>query len=144
MKRTKTAIFDLSAIYWRNWHASKNEEQSSAKQKTLAYIRERYSSFDKMCVALDSPPYERKDIFPAYKANREEKPKAATEELRNTIESLRNDGHYILSCKGQEEEAVSKPKKWDYLNVHQGISNIQFRSSGLYRFRANLLKSEPF
>jgi 5'-3' exonuclease len=101
----KTALIDLSAIFWRNWHSTADEELSKAGRKTLALIKSLYAPFDEVKICVDSPPYKRKEIFPEYKHGREH-PKAALEELDKCKRAIAKDGWPILSCQGAEADDV--------------------------------------
>lgn len=100
-----TQIIDLSALYWRNWHASDGDEVSSARRKTLGFVRSLYGSGD-VIVALDSPPYKRKDVYPEYKANRPERNEAAIEELKRCTKEILDDGWKVASAPGYEADDV--------------------------------------
>jgi hypothetical protein len=98
-------IIDLSALYWRNWHASDGDEVSSARRKTLGFVRSLYGNGD-VIVALDSPPYWRTDEYPEYKANRADRSEAAQEELKRCTEEILNDGWKVASAKKYEADDV--------------------------------------
>lgn len=102
----KQAIIDLSAIYRRYWHMSEGENVNSAARKTLAFVRRLYEADIEIIVALDAPPYKRKEVYPEYKANREPMSAAIKHELDKTIESIRNDGWKIARCQGYEADDV--------------------------------------
>lgn len=106
MNDKQIAIVDLSAIYRRYWHASEGEDMSSAKRKTLSFVRSLYSDHSEVIVALDSPPYKRSEVYPEYKANRQPMPAAIADELKNTIENIANDGWKIAKCDGYEADDV--------------------------------------
>jgi 5'-3' exonuclease len=101
-----TAIIDLSALYWRNWHLSETEELSSAQRKTLGFVRSLYADYDNIYVAIDRPPYKRCDVFPDYKANRPPRNEAAVEELKKTIDAIKKDGWRVAYCDGYEADDV--------------------------------------
>lgn len=101
-----TAIVDLSALYWRNWHSSEGDEVSSAKRKTLGFVNGIFGQYENIIVALDAPPYKRKEFYPEYKSNRPERNEAAIEELKNTVEAIAADGHTVARCQGMEADDV--------------------------------------
>jgi 5'-3' exonuclease len=105
-KKNTIAVIDLSAIYRRYWHASEGENMSSAKRKTLSFVRSLHSEYEEIIVALDCPPYKRKELYPDYKANRPEIPEAIKEELKNTVESIASDGWKIARCEGAEADDI--------------------------------------
>jgi 5'-3' exonuclease len=100
-----TALIDLSAIFWRNWHATADEEMSSAGRKTLSLIQSLYNKHDEIKVVVDSPPYKRKEVYPEYKANREH-PAAAIEELKKCKVAIMKDGWPVLGADGAEADDV--------------------------------------
>lgn len=102
----RKAIIDLSAIFWRMYHGSEGEEQSSAKRKTLGFVRNLYTGFDDVLVAVDCPPYRRKEMYPEYKANRTERPIALLEELKQTREAILSDGWAVLTSPGAEADDI--------------------------------------
>lgn len=101
-----TAIIDLSAIFRRYWHASEGENVSSAKRKTLEFVRSLYGDHDDIVVALDSPPYKRSEVYPEYKANREPMPESIKSELKATVEEIACDGWKVAKCQGYEADDV--------------------------------------
>jgi 5'-3' exonuclease len=98
------AIVDLSAVFWKHWHASDGEEINKAKRQTVAMIQRLGNEHDKVYVAIDSPPYKRKDVLPEYKATRTERPEMAIETLRETIDAL--DGCILCRSQGWEADDV--------------------------------------
>jgi DNA polymerase-1 len=84
---------------------SDGEEVSMARRKTIGFIRGLYSE-GPVIVALDSPPYNRVEIYQEYKSNRPEKNEAAVEELRNCIEEIKTDGHSVAYAPGYEADDV--------------------------------------
>jgi 5'-3' exonuclease len=105
---TTLLLIDLSAIFWAAWHASANEELSAAFEKTLTAARRLIESekADHVAIACDFPPYKRKAILPAYKANREAAPPLATEQLRKVEQRLRDDGLTVWSVPGYEADDI--------------------------------------
>ena len=100
-----TQIIDLSALYWRNWHASDGDEVSSARRKTLGFVRSLYTG-GSVIVAIDKPPYKRTEMYPEYKANRPERNEAAIEELKRCIEEIKADGWKVAYAPGYEADDV--------------------------------------
>jgi len=106
MDKLVTNIIDLSALYWRNWHASDGDEISSARRKTLGFIRSLYSDTSQVIVALDSPPYLRSKVYDDYKKNRPQKPEAALQELKRCIDEILEDGWMVAKAAGYEADDV--------------------------------------
>jgi 5'-3' exonuclease len=100
------ALVDLSAVYWRYYHATEGEAQNSAKRMTLTFVRELYADFDDIKVALDCPPYRRKEIYPEYKANRPERDKQQIELLKQAQDEILKDGWSVLTCPGAEADDI--------------------------------------
>jgi 5'-3' exonuclease len=100
-----STLIDLSSIYWRYWHISESGGQSSAARKTMGMVGGLFQIFNDVKICIDSPPYERNEIYPEYKAGRE-KPIGAVEELKRCIAELKQDGWPILSCQGWEADDV--------------------------------------
>lgn len=101
-------LIDLSATFWACWHASANEELSAAYEKTLSGVRRLIDAekADHVAIACDFPPYKRKAILPAYKANREAAPPLAVEQLRKVEQRLRDDGLVVWSVAGYEADDI--------------------------------------
>ena len=102
------ALIDISAIYWRMWHASAESDVSTARRKTMAVvdgIGNRHG-IENCVVCCDSPPYWRKEYFPQYKAQREERSAASIEELSRAIESCADAGYSIARADGMEADDV--------------------------------------
>ena len=106
MKRL--AIVDLSSVYWRNWHATKNEPVSEAHDLTVAKVHEIAARYDACVLALDpGGKLKRHEIYPEYKANRTEKDAASVAELQRCLERLvKRDGFLAFSTPGYEADDV--------------------------------------
>lgn len=105
-EQKKIALVDLSAIFWRFYHASSGDSQNSARQKTLAFVSNLLAGFKEIKVCVDCPPYKRKEIYPEYKANREERPMALIEDLKRVQEELVDRGWDLLTCPGAEADDI--------------------------------------
>ena len=101
----KLTLFDLSAIFRQFWHASENDEVSTAQNRTLAYVTQNAGA-DLVAICIDSPPYKRKAIDPEYKAHREKAPEVMHEQLRQTIAALDADGRHVLGAEGYEADDI--------------------------------------
>lgn len=99
-------LIDLSGIYWANWHATADKEISAAFDATVRRIADLAHAEPLVAVCCDAPPYWRKEIAPAYKANREAAPPMAVEQLARVIERLRADGLLLWSSPGFEADDV--------------------------------------
>jgi 5'-3' exonuclease len=101
------ALVDLSYLFKKNWHGQPRDAQPGAAAQAvldqLAAVRE---SVEHVIVCLDSPPYRRKQLDPAYKAQRE---KPADEELSQKkwlLERIERDGYQVARAKGYEADDV--------------------------------------
>lgn len=99
-------LIDLSGLYWVLWHASKDAELSTAYERTLAKVASLANGFDHVAICADRGPYKRKEMSAAYKAQRDEAPPLAVEQLERVKRRLEADGHLIWECKGYEADDV--------------------------------------
>ena len=105
--RQRTLLLaDLSAIFWRNWHATANEDLSEAQRRTVDKIRVLADGFDHVAICCDAPPYKRTEIRGDYKANRDKKDATSVEQLRRTAQRLKADGFLLWGAKGYEADDV--------------------------------------
>lgn len=99
-------LLDLSYIFRRHWHVSANKPVSTSYEGTLNEVREWCSSADYAAVCIDSPPYLRKEIYPDYKANREQAPQQMFGEIDRVIAKLRDDGFFVIGSEGYEADDI--------------------------------------
>ena len=60
-------LLDLGSIYWSAWHASANDEISTARNATLGKVMQLRSTYPGLCaVCCDSQKSWRKDEYPEY------------------------------------------------------------------------------
>lgn len=99
-------LIDLSAIFWANWHATKDLDVSEAFALTVGRVHQ--LSGDGLCaVCCDAPPYtHRKALLPTYKAQREAAPPAAIGQLKRVKERLIADGFVLWDVPGYESDDV--------------------------------------
>ena len=100
------ALIDLSAIFRRAWHASENEEVSSAVNKTVAKVVASAAGYDGVAICCDRPPYKRKEIFAEYKAHREKQPASMYEQLFAVEKQLDADGYHLIGSPGYEADDI--------------------------------------
>lgn len=103
---TELLLIDLSSLFWQAWHASVNDEISTARNNTVNRVRGIVGKYAKAAICCDSAKSWRKDMAPTYKANRPEKDHAAIEELRQVEEILRRDGNVLWKCETFEADDV--------------------------------------
>ena len=96
----ETAIVDFSALFHRLWHVNHAE----AVHNTLKAVRRLEEP--RVIIAVDSPPYDRKQISPEYKSNRDVPDPELIGQLHQTLDELANDGYEIARCQGWEADDV--------------------------------------
>jgi 5'-3' exonuclease len=101
------ALVDLSYLFKKAWHGTpRDASPGEAAQATLDQLSRVRESVEHVIVCLDSPPYRRKNIDPAYKAQRE---KPADEEISQKkwlLKRLEKDGYQVAWAKGYEADDV--------------------------------------
>lgn len=102
----KLILIDLSAIFWAAWHASADEHVSTAYEKTVEKIHALRSGHDFCAIAVDAPPYWRKELLPTYKAQRDAPPENALEQLRRVKARLEADGLLLWAAQGFEADDI--------------------------------------
>lgn len=104
--KPRVVLIDLSALYWRNWHATKDKPISEAFHLTLQDVRRCSNPGDLVAICCDSGKSFRKELSADYKANRPEKDQAALGELSRTKERLVRDGYLLWGASGFEADDV--------------------------------------
>lgn len=102
----KLLLVDLSALFWRNWHATKDQEVGEAFSLTIGKIRQYRHQYDKTIVCCDLPPYKRKAISADYKAQRDAPDPVAVGQLRRVKERLAVDGLPLAEFPGYEADDI--------------------------------------
>jgi 5'-3' exonuclease len=102
----RLALVDLSGLYWRLWHAGKDQPLGFAFEQTLSGIQRFVEGFDCVAICCDAPPYWRKQLSEAYKAQRDKPEAQAIEQLRRVEARLDADGYCIWKCPGYEADDV--------------------------------------
>ncbi len=107
-------LVDLSAVFYRAWHATADQELGNAFDSTVKKVRWLASSgYDGVAVCVDTPPYDRKALSPEYKANREKPDPALTDQLRRVKERLVQDGFPLWGVTGAEaDDIVASATLW--------------------------------
>lgn len=113
------AAIDLAAIYWRHWHATgADSAPDAAARATATQVRDIARRHDLAAVCLDSGTSWRRELAQSYdsdaaravcsqyKAQRDEKPPAALDQLRRVREQLDADGLHLLGADGYEADDV--------------------------------------
>jgi 5'-3' exonuclease len=102
----KLLLVDLSAVFWRNWHASKDQEIGSAYENTVAKIAGYKRNYDRTIVCGDWGPYKRKAISADYKAQRDAPDPVAVGQLKRVKERVLADGMPISEALGYEADDI--------------------------------------
>lgn len=98
-------LVDLSAEFWRNYHATKSGPQ--AYEFTIGRLTELVAQYPRMVICCEGKSPKRFAWFPEYKANRPLKPEDAKESLRQIITELEaTPGIPVVSCDGYEADDV--------------------------------------
>jgi 5'-3' exonuclease len=98
------AIIDKSAIWYRMWHGTASKPLDESQKNTLSKIRRIAERHQHCVVALDSPPYDRRKGFAAYKAQRDDDTEQMKGQRADTIAELRAEGFYLLEHPGCEAD----------------------------------------
>lgn len=102
----KILLVDLSAIFWRNWHSSKDQSIGEAFNYTVNRINSARHAYDHTAVCCDCPPYKRKELSSEYKAQRDVPDPAAVGQLRRVKERLAADGLLLWESLGYEADDI--------------------------------------
>ena len=98
-------LIDLHAIFCRFWFASSDQEISAAYEGTISRARSAAEDYDFVAICYDWPPYSRKLISSAYKANREPDPSMYAQ-IDRVKERLTADGFLLWGAKGSEADDI--------------------------------------
>lgn len=99
-------LVDLSHLYWSAYHATSDRPVSEAFEITLDRASRLCDRFPLAAIAIDSPPYFRREIAGDYKANREAAPPMAIEQFRRVQERLATDGRVMWGARGFEADDI--------------------------------------
>lgn len=102
----RLALVDLSGLFWRLWHAGKEQPLGFAFEGTIDGVRRFVEGFDYVAICCDAPPYWRKQISEAYKAQRDKPEQQAIAQLRRVEARLEADGYCIWKIPGYEADDV--------------------------------------
>ncbi len=107
----RIALIDLGSIFVAAWFASGADQDADAPHDiTVRRVHRIAADFDHVAVCCDTPPYDRAQIDPAYKANRKATPdevamrEARTVQLGRVAETLRRDGFAVYAVRGLEAD----------------------------------------
>jgi len=102
----KIGLVDLSSIFWKNWHATKDQPIGSAFENSVRAVSRFAGVYDHVAVCLDSPPYKRSEISADYKAHRVSPEANAVEQLTRVKERIEQDGFPLFAVPGAEADDV--------------------------------------
>jgi 5'-3' exonuclease len=103
---SRLLLIDLSGLFWQNWHATADKELGAAFTLTLKKIQSYAGHYDHVAIALDRPPYKRKQISQEYKAQRDTPAEDALDQFRRIRERLSDDGYLLWGVDGFEADDV--------------------------------------
>jgi 5'-3' exonuclease len=96
------ALVDLSCLFKRMFEANPNK----GAENTLAELVRVSERVEHAVICLDTPPYKRKEVYPEYKADREEPTTSERYQKRWLYEQLEERGFQMARLKGQEADDV--------------------------------------
>lgn len=102
----KLLLVDLSALFWRNWHATKDQEIGEAFALTVGKITQTRYGYDRCIVCGDWAPYKRKAISANYKAQRDAPDPVAVGQLKRVKERIIADGYPVSEVLGYEADDI--------------------------------------
>jgi len=101
------ALVDLSYLFKKNWHGMpRDSAPGAAAQQTLEQLAGIRESVEHVIVCLDSPPYNRKQLDPQYKAQREKPADEEVSQKRWLLDRIERDGFRVARAKGYEADDV--------------------------------------
>lgn len=120
-------LIDLSSIWWRNWHATKDLEVGEAAERTLTKVHQCASGHDYVAVCVDTKPYKRKEILPTYKAQRDAPETVALEQFDRVKTELERR-YPVLGAEGYEADdviaTVVAGLEEDHVTIYSGDKDL--------------------
>lgn len=95
-------LADMGYLFFKAYYATRSD--ISAYEITVDKLREYFESQKRFAICCDCGPLKRAEIYPDYKANREEKPREAIDSLRAVEQQAESWGCPILRCQGFEAD----------------------------------------
>ncbi len=102
----KLLLVDLSHIFWSTHFATAGQDVDASFRVSYQRVHQMRSGFDAVAICCDIGPSWRKDIYPDYKAGRQERDQAAYDQLRRVREQLEADGYPVHAVKGFEADDI--------------------------------------
>lgn len=103
---TELLLIDVSHLFWSNWHATADQEIGAAYQRTIEHVQRLVERHSHAAVCCDWPPYMRKLLYDAYKAQRDKPEPAAIEQFTRVKERIGVDGHVVWQSRGFEADDI--------------------------------------
>lgn len=101
------ALVDLSYIWKKMWHAQPRDAQPGhAAQSVLDQLAGIRESVEHVIIALDSPPYRRREVYPEYKSHRPSPESEEVAQKKWLLERIEKDGYVVAKAKGYEADDV--------------------------------------
>ena len=119
---THIILIDLSSIAHQLFHVVGNDPNPDATSiKTVERVRALASGQPHVAVCMDGPPYFRRDIDPAYKAQRDKENNAVIgHQIALAADALRADGFPVWQVTGFEADDIIASAERDFYS--RGIS----------------------
>ncbi len=121
MEPTRILLIDVSHLFWSSYHLTKDQSVSEAFSQTIARVNALREGYEFVAICCDAPPYRRKELFPAYKSNREAAPPAAHAQFIRVKERLTADGYLLWSVQGYEADDVIATAVKRALNLDEPV-----------------------
>jgi 5'-3' exonuclease len=116
-------LVDLSSFVYPLWHVSSKEpDQDWTSNNAITQVRGLASRYRHAGICVDQGRSFRKEIDPAYKANRPDRDAALVHQIKRTIDGLRKDGFAIFGVDGFEADDVIATASMQA--VEQGMSVV--------------------
>lgn len=101
------ALIDIAYLFKKNWHATEGTRtKNDASIATLRNIEDLAKGVDHVIICRDAPPYNRKQIFPAYKANRPEVEPEEKSQRKHLFAELEQRAFNVGWAQGYEADDV--------------------------------------
>lgn len=97
-------LWDFGHVFWRNFYATRSN--MDAYTLTIDKAREHCDAHDRVAICCDAPPLLRKQRYPEYKSNRDEKPVEALDSLRAAEEQIASWRVPVVRAEGHEADDV--------------------------------------
>jgi len=96
-------IIDVAHAFWRAWHA--RQDAQAPLDRAAGIVRQLAEGWRHVAIAVDSPPYERLTLSPAYKSRRANDAEGRAA-FRTLVERLRAEGWRIVEAPGHEADDI--------------------------------------